>query len=134
MPNMAVKIRIGDWSHDGHGMTADFIIKCNFNGIYLSNQYERGVKKIGVDVRRLCADYEAHTITRADADKLMPYDKIYEMIEGVDDRNEDRYYIDKEGYVIMWLETARVGDPQINYTFAKESEVLGIGGYGLFTE
>lgn len=133
-----ITLVVGDWSHDGHNMTQNFIIRCNLTVKELDKAYKAGVKKVKVDLTEdVARDYEDYVLSKADAQKFAKTgfeftEKLFEPSE-----DEDGAYnivFGCESFGALWLHIAKVGNPKLKWQEADEERAtINIGGYGLFT-
>jgi hypothetical protein len=129
-------LTVGDWSNDGHGMTAEIVFESNRDAVELQEAYTRGVAIVGFDLsQEVAANYD---------DALFPTAKL-ELLEAhgfadhKDDDNETAewyeddagYMIDPDGFADAYLFIASLGDPALVYKRVPIPRVT-IGGYGLF--
>jgi len=152
---MLIKLITG--STAGHGKTEDYYYDVNVeHSKELWDAYKRGVEICGVDLTKdLCTEYEDNGITIGDLRKLFKHDVIVEdddikayvlgtindgvaekaaCFDDLDDNDKEFYFFGNgEEFHDVWLEIAKLGNPDLKYRSASRQVVeFNIGGYGLF--
>jgi hypothetical protein len=120
-----VKLTVGDWSHDGHGMKEDVLVKSTHKD--LDKLFKKGAKKCKFDITKYCGDYDDCSISVADAD-------IVSKTFGVElESYGDEFYLNSDTYAEIWLETCVFGDDKFDYEILEPDAKYNIGGDGLFS-
>ena len=57
-----IRLTIGDWSDDGHGRTADFIVNSNQPVEEVREAHFKIQETTGVDIESICSEYEEDEI------------------------------------------------------------------------
>lgn len=57
-----IRLTIGDWSDDGHGRTADFIVNSNLPVEEVREAHFKIQETTGVDIESICSEYEEDEI------------------------------------------------------------------------
>lgn len=141
LPNR-ITLVLGDWSHDGHNMTSNFIIDSNLTSKEVESAYKRGASKCGLDLRaNVCSDYEDSSISAEDFKKLADagYDRgdFGKVDPDDDDPPGDPLkvgidYVDHDEFLRMWLFIVKLGEPSFECKEIRSYDVtVNIGGYGL---
>lgn len=124
-----IKLVTGDWSGDGHCMTSTKIFKSNVSEDELQQAYRKGVNLVGVDVSRLCENYEDNTIPSETARRIN--DSIPNTFED-DEFEEGGIWTNDDDFTYLWIAIAKAGNPDIVMEEITGSSI-NIGGYGLFS-
>jgi hypothetical protein len=140
MSQYRFKLHIGDWSDDGHGKQEVFIINSNKPVLKARLAFIKAQRKVGINIKDLCSEYEQCTI------KPEIMKKLKEL--GFDDKDfENKSEEDGtawpgvEGFLSLVLWYIQQGDPTIKLTRGKEKlesfhngrQNIGHLGYGLFS-
>ena len=119
------KLIVGDWSHDGHGMTQEFIIESNISIYDLRLAYIAGEEIIGVSFSKFFSNYDQSFMSKDLEEKLSKYIDL-----SIFDLDQD---LDPEEYIHIWLQIAKIGRPDFEYKSVDYNiPEMEIGGYGLF--
>lgn len=60
-----IELKLGDWSHDGHGITESIYISSNISTLKLKKAYKLGAKILGFDFSEIVArNYEDSKIKK----------------------------------------------------------------------
>ncbi len=138
-----IDLILGDWSHDGHGLTDTITITSNLTVDEVKKAYKDGANKVGVDlVKDACSGYEDPWIAYEDWQKLAgfgltpdsiekyAYD-VNEMQKNIDIQHE--VYLSRDAFVKAYLFIIGIGNPDFNCDIVKANpNTIHIGGYGLF--
>ena len=130
-----ITLTMGDWSHDGHNMTTTVTIRSNLDRSSLEAAYEAGVEKTDVDLTEdIARDYEDGRFPDEDVEALMKFGfKPEEFLEKYDEDDDD-WTISPDGFWLVWLFIAKVGDPSLEFEeAARDTSNINIGGYGMFS-
>ena len=127
----------GDWSGDGHEKTDSVTISSNLSPKELEEAFIRGEKVIGIDFANQFRDYESNQLPFEMIQKMSKhFDTGYDVPQDIDPSEVDSSRYDEtlysNDYVHLWLEIAKIGNPELVYEFCKTGLTLSIGGYGLF--
>jgi hypothetical protein len=115
---------VGDWSNDGHNMTCTIFIKTNLKESKITEAYDVGWKKLGVDfISEVAFEYEDNNLPREVCEKLRS--------NGFDLDSIDVEFLEPKSYAEIYLFIAKMGNPKFQYEII-EFDSMPIGGYGLF--
>lgn len=136
---MRIKFSIGDWSHDGHSKSDNFIVDVNLTKEELDKAFMDGCTLMGLDKEQctstsfqFCQDYE---------DSAIPEQVLKGMEKfGLNpDHYFDGYHYNREEstgcydtFHLLWLDIAKLGNPNLIYTKCEGEVTYYIGGYGLY--
>lgn len=133
------RLVIGDWSHDGHEKTADFLVKTNLSMDALAQAYVAGCAKLGIKLHEFVEDYQAYEVPRSVIATLTGGVKAEEdlltgdLLEQLDADPDALVGLSVDDYAILWLLVARAGRPELVWEEQHvDTPVINIGGYGLF--
>jgi hypothetical protein len=120
-----VELVLGDWSDDGHGKTATFVITSNLDGSGIEKAYQAGTKILGFDFSEtVCEDY---------GDTSLPISVLEKLVEHGFDKStlecEDSLW--RDSFRDIYLFIVKLGEPNFEFSFIL-LDSLKIGGYGLF--
>lgn len=141
---------LGDWSHDGHGITEMYTVQSNRTLKETEAAYKKGVKKLGFDYANVAAEgYEESYIEyehlKTMLEKGLTLEEMFAKndyclkeakhdMKTAEEPGEGQIQLDDAAYIVGWLFVARLGDPDGKWQIAeKEPEVIHAGGYGLFS-
>jgi len=124
-----VQLTVGDWSMDGHNQFRTVVVQSSLSRAKLEKAFKAGVKKLGVDISKMCADYEDNHITDKTMMIFAALDSDMFILDG--EPEEEGCYIEPDSFVKLYLLTCKAGDPTLYYEIV-EPENINIGGYGLF--
>lgn len=117
-------VTIGDWSIDGHRITESFRIMTSIDDAGLKEVKKEVLATTGIDIDRLCEEYEDNSLPVEVIDKLNSL--------GIE--CEDDYLTPKEYLDIILKLMSKIGD--FYYTVLPDDpecySLRGLG-YGLFT-
>jgi hypothetical protein len=133
-----INLCVGDWSCDGHEKYENYLIDTSLKKGELESAFASGVAILGVNITGLCEEYQDNTIPTETYRKfqvLYPDITKYDYFNEPDDLDEPEVSINPEVLVIMYMETCRVGNPSLSWSFVKTAKTptINIGGYGLFS-
>jgi hypothetical protein len=119
-----IVLRMGDWSRDGHGSTADVVIETSESSVHLVGWVNAGLVALGLPVSGgselpFCADFE---------DDAVP-EVVFEAFPELRDAYADDR---RNGYAQIWLALAAMGRGRSVRARIRAPQVIHIGGYGLF--
>ena len=118
---------IGDWSHDGHCISEDVVVKHNKTYNCIRDHYRMAQKEHGIDFETLCEDYDDSTIKFGDLEKLVELGIISQ-----DEVEDDEYWVQgAKDFVRLYLEYTKTYLNTLEYKFVDVHKVH-LGGYGLF--
>jgi hypothetical protein len=118
-----ITLVVGDYYGDGHGQTEKYLIESNLTEKELKAAYKVGTKTVGFDLtKKVCEDFEDHTISEKYRDKLAVYDI----------RVEEE--LDTEEFVTLYMSICKLGNENLVWNYGKREKYpsITIGGYGLF--
>jgi len=123
-----VRIETGN-IYDGHCKSHDMYIHSNFTLSKIKKAYNKGIKKVDVDITKFCEEFECDTLPKNICNKLVEEGYSFE-----DDVSSDEFdkQINIYEFVNIWLFIVKKGDEDFNYTYVKNDFDINIGGYGLF--
>lgn len=140
--NHKLSIVVGDWSGDGHSQTERFVIESNLGRKDLLKAYKNSVKKTGVDLDKVCCEYEDDAVDFLVWEKLaahgLTFDKLFDDDWDLEEAEESvktktRIAIYPDQFFKIYLFLIKVGNPNFEYKILDtQSEEIQIGGYGLF--
>lgn len=125
-----ITLTLGDWSHDGHGLTKRITIESSLDVKALIKAYQAGIKTSGVDAYEIACDYEDGSLPEDDYNNLVSLGFDVKNLQG----DDNVYNLTPDGYTAIWLFIAQLGDPK--FTFKRldnHAANINIGGYGLFS-
>lgn len=139
-----IKMVSGDDTRDGHGKSTEFTIMSNLDARGLESAFRTGVKMLDFDVQdwsnfrassgnvlpqEACKKFEEHgfDFSRFDTEEA----------DGSDDSADDggsKVFVDcyQKDLPTLWLFTAKLGAPQLEYEYASGGDIIKIGGWSLF--
>ena len=132
-----IKLVSGDDTGDGHGNSTDFTIMSNLDVRELESAYRTGVQMLNFDVQ----DWSNFG---AGSDRMLPPEACkkfeehgfdFSRFDAEDDENVGRrVFVDcyQKDLPSLWLFTAKLGAPQLEYEYASGGGVIKIGGWSLF--
>lgn len=126
-----IVLTVGDWSGDGHNMTASRAIKTNLTPKELEKAFDKGVKKSGMDITCTCEDCEDSHISLDMWNYFHSRGIKGDLADIYED--EDRVIINVDTYFDIYLKTCEIGNPDFKYEITKDKNTINIGGYGLFS-
>jgi hypothetical protein len=149
---MKVKVTMGDWSNDGHGMTQVDIVELPtvMSEDELNEMYKLGVDIVGYDMtEKVARGYENNSIDEDMYERLLtlgydPYKlkRVKGMWDEFAEFNRERaiYYINPELYLDIYMFFVGLGYEQkfgtmdsFGYLIVSDDMAEArIGGYGLF--
>ncbi len=151
MLNHKICLVLGDWSHDGHGLTSRYHIVCSLSKKELEKAYKKGCKKVGKDFsmeEKVARDYEDPTIDHNILAKIreLGYKEELEceyedLEEGQDDEGTNEplndenegITISENDFVYMWMFLASLGIKEtLEWEIIADGDEIHLGGYGLF--
>lgn len=134
-----VKLVLGDWSHDGHGMSEVKSINCTHTLKELEKAYKLGTSKIGFDFSKYVAiDYRANILDANLVKRLRDHGLKMEFEFGEkelfgQEKEFGFVFLGKDDFCRIYLFICQLGNPKIEYIEVESDEdELYIGGYGLF--
>lgn len=129
-----IALVVGDYSYDGHEKSLSFFIDSNLALVDLKKAYKKGVKKLGINVRKDVATDCADNMITLDRWKYFA-NAGCTIIDETHFKNGVYEIWDTKIFVDLWLFTAHIGDPEFEYSLIEDEDAsIGIGGYGLFTD
>jgi hypothetical protein len=124
-----IQLVMGDWSGDGHCQTETVYIRSNLSKEELKQAYLKGVDITGVHLTSgIARNYEDSIFPQDAVDSLVKFG--FKPSEFLGD-DEDDWIVYTDGFYLIWLFIAKIGNPELEWEEAK-SDSLEIGGYGLF--
>jgi hypothetical protein len=148
---MELKVTMGDWSNDGHGITEVVIVELPtiMSVIEFNRFYKVGASIAGFDLKEdVARNYEDSTIEMELYEKILelgynPYEfkRSSGMFDDLPYRGEDsNVYINPELYLDLYMFFVALGYKEVigsndsfAYSIVSDSmERVTIGGYGLF--
>lgn len=136
-----IQLVVGDWSDDGHGKTSTVVVEADCGKKHLEAAFKRGVEKLGVDVTDACEDYDDdemprtvyNTIKAVDPDLVTDSWSKLCFDDEEDHFEEDVVYMAPDMYAVLWMLTAKAGDPDLKWSIVADVPKINIGGYGFFS-
>jgi hypothetical protein len=134
-----ITLEAGDWSDDGHGKTANYIVESSLDAKKLQKAYDKGSKIVGFDLSEdVCSDYEDSAIPQEYLDAISsraPFSKkLRDQLkeDGEYSKNADPH-IWHDSFAELWMLVAKIGCPELDWKFVENNTAnIHIGGYGLF--
>ena len=129
-----IKIEIGDWSGDGHGISEVHIIYTNLTHEEMLEAYKIAVDKLGFDFcKEVCSNYEEITIS--DPKKIKALKKhVIDLEAGNFQKDEKGYWLDDDRFFDIYFRMIKLGNPSFVYEDkTMELPWISIGGYGVFS-
>lgn len=133
-----VELNMGDWSDDGHGKTQSLIIQTNLTTTQISAAFDKGVKKIGLDITKCCINYEDNSLTKEQLEALKEagwnLDNCWSYKYAKDTKQldeEDSFSLSPDEFVAIYIFTIQQGSSKFEYK-KLDTKQINIGGYGLF--
>ena len=131
-----ITLLTGDPGGDGHEKTDSIMITSNLSPKELEEAFIRGEKVIGIDFANQFRDYESNQLPFEMIQKMSKhFDTGYDIPEDIDSDDVNSSYdetLRSNDYTHLWLEIAKVGNPELVYEYCNTGYHLEIGGYGLF--
>jgi hypothetical protein len=130
-----IRLTVGDWSKDGHGMTSSFNVDTDMTTAEFLECYKRGVELVGFDLTEFCDEYEDCTLSVRHIKTLEGFGcKVavddYDPEEKDIDLDDDVSLCD-ESYAELYVFIANLGSP-LPLTIVTDDNEVSIGGYGLY--
>lgn len=136
---MRVKFWVGDWSHDGHNQCDSFVVDVNLTKPELDKAFHDGCKLMGLEKAQckalnflFCSEYEDVKIPQEIIDGMdkvgLSPDKYFDMFY----KDESKWSGNYDTFHILWLDIAKLGNPDLTYQECVSEETYHIGGYGLY--
>jgi hypothetical protein len=126
-----IELIVGDSSGDGHSQTDCYKIESNLDGVSLLKAYKAGAKAAGFSIEKLCKPAETFSIKAKYIKKLIELG-LEEWTLLKEDEDNTPIEITAENYVDLWMFTAKLGNPNLEYRRNNDFLRLPIGGYGLY--
>lgn len=127
-----VELVLGDWSGDGHSESESRKIRSSISAKELKSAFYEGVTKLGgekFDITLMCEDYEDSSISGEAAD-------AFRTVLGMtfDDTSVGDICICQDEFFAIYMKTCALGNASFEWEEIKadRSNVIDIGGYGLF--
>lgn len=132
-----ITLLTGDPGGDGHEKTDSVVITSNLSPKELEEAFIRGEKVIGIDFANQFRDYESNQLPFEMIQKMSKhFDTGFNVPQDIDPNEVDSSRYDEtlcsSEYTDLWLEIAKIGNPELVYEYCKTGPTLAIGGYGLF--
>jgi hypothetical protein len=146
MKNM-INLVLGDWSHDGHGLSETYTIQSNLTHKEIEKALAKGEKLAGVSLDDIAAEYECPYLYYEDWENLSAHGFTVKMLcdnqtydedwitgeVNNDIRNKEVIGIHEEGFLNIFFFLVKMGNPEFEYKLLKdETPELKLGGYGLY--
>lgn len=130
----------GDPSRDGHNMSDSTLFRCNKSLAEVKKSYGLSSKMYSLDLTRQCEDYEDGKFDTEFLEKLRAAFHNRPDLLGDNwldpnhpDYDEDELYVDCDLFCQLYLEIAKLLDPELEWEEDNSSSSdLFIGGYGLY--
>ena len=121
------KFTVGDWSHDGHGMTDVFIFETPAT-IQEVRVAIGNLREGFPEWESVAEDYEDSSVTPLIAEKLNEYGV------GTEGRDLEYFFDGSDDYADIWALLIAHFTPSVALTRVKDNKMPTIhgGGYGLF--
>jgi len=122
---------VGDWSHDGHGMTYEEQFWSTLSAVEIKEAIAKVEERLGFCIAdTVCREYEDfwmpdEVIAKLEKEGIVPEFEVW------DNMGEEQKDMNPEFWVDMYLQIIKKGNPKFAYERI-ESKMVDIGGYGLF--
>merc|ERR1712087_170795 len=123
-----VKLVSGDSTGDGHGHSTDFTIMSSLSRDELQSAYYEGCKKLNFDVQHWSIDNKV-----LPAEECAKFERHGLQMWGEEEEGGVRVDACQRDLPILWLFTAKLGAPQLEYEFTADKRI-DIGGWGLWED
>lgn len=153
-------LTVGDWSHDGHGLTEEYTFKSNYQLQDVTDAFSRASAKYNLDLKAECRKYGKPQVTdqfftryrEVFADNQLALDVFldeyerdwiattYASPEDQQELSDIRLDLDAQeegsltadGFVDAYLFIAKLDLPDLDYKISRQQiDNENIGGYGL---
>lgn len=129
-----IKYTLGDWSGDGHGITESFILKSNVNCHSFRDALDRGQKITGINLDRLCSDYDDRLVPNGIYNYLKSKGVVFDKWQMEEYDAYNKFYIEVQQFMDLVLVLAREGNPNLEVGYLEDIQNINSGyGYGLFS-
>jgi len=130
---------VGDWSHDGHGLTHVFVLESNYDSDDICSAIIATCKKFGLPYKTNpwsaphLLDCESFGDSSISVETLEKIDYDFGQLSNYIGEGEDYAYIDSDDWlsIHLWLVKLELPNFTCKHIYYPR---LNIGGYGLFTE
>lgn len=136
---MKLNLVVGDWSRDGHGMSNKYLYDVNLSKEALAQAFLDGCAKIGITKQeysekdfgfQFCKRYSDYRVPQSFIDKLVaagldPLEYFGEW--------EKEYSGEADMFPVLWLDIAKLGNPDLVYEQCLPDKTYYLGGYGLYS-
>ena len=120
-----VNLIVGDWSLDGHNQTSSVTIESNLSKSEIKEAYKAGTAIVGFDLSsKVCIEYEDYKISEEHLSKLEKCGITVELDDGD---------LNAETFALIYLDIAKLGNPDSEFVIVSSKAAINIGGYGLFS-
>lgn len=136
-----IRLTIGDWSDDGHGHTADFIVNSNLPVEAVREAHFKIKETTGIDIESICSEYEEDEIDEETVEILKDMGFQFSNSTGMGDE-----ITNPEEMAKIWVFLLQKADPNLKlefqtddipnlnfYGFDEKGRHIGSVGYGLFS-
>lgn len=134
-----MKLVLGDWSEDGHGISDEVIVHVNYSVTDVQNAYKAACKKTGISFNH----NDDFTEIERDYDERRKYHIATEYEQGLWDFSGEVADIlalhrvppptddgdPIEEYVKLWFNFVRIILPDLSYTIDEPEDIPAINGY-----
>lgn len=137
----SINLVVGDWSHDGHGLTKTITISSNLTTKEVESAYKKASKKIDIDLyENVCHRYQDYILLLKDWEKLsnagmtldLFQDENYEAEKAANDKMRG-FCICPKDFAAIYCFMVKLGNPKFEYIIVPENNnTIYVGGYGLF--
>ena len=117
---MKVKLNLGDWSEDGHNQTKVVILEVNKTVKEIQDAYLKSCKDSGVELDRLCSEYNECTIDNSVLQTLEDF--------GIKWVFDNSFYWDEGSFTSLILDFIKVSLPDLTYEIV-EDDIPNINGF-----
>lgn len=130
------KVTVGDWSHDGHGLTDTFIVNSSITSEQLKTAIKATADMLDMDYTdhtyffrlNYCSDYENNKFP---VSILNAMDFDLDTLDDIVDPDDETAYIGPEDWMRIHIHMAKRIYPDAVIEIVNMPS-LTIGGYGLF--
>jgi hypothetical protein len=133
-----LKLRIGDYSGDGHEKSETFYFLSNRTSSEIKEIIEKSNQLTGIDFEHLFSDYEQYNLTEEEISTLeekgIDFSKVIKYFYDSFTKERDEYGFSTDDAVNLFMEYLKLSDSEliINLTNDDYQEIDISFGYGLF--
>lgn len=124
------RLQLGDWSHDGHGQTEDFVFETNKDIAELREIYFQNCDKYGKILEELNSDYEDSRIKQYQVDMLtdIGIEVRSEILKEI--AEDDEYYVEIDDFADWFEQFMKLDSPDLILERIPKKELPAFHFYG----